>query len=131
MWLLFWILCGACAVAIARARGRRTLGWGLLGFLLGPIGVVLAYMMPVDTSAIELDQLASGEGRRCPRCAEVVRADAQVCRFCGAEPLGRRPRRLGEAAPQDQTPRSGLQCPGGGVLLRAPQGWRGAPGPAS
>ena len=96
MWLLFWILCGACAVAIARARGRRTLGWGLLGFL-GPIGVALAYMMPVDTTAIELDQLASGEGQRCPRCAEVVRADAQVCRFCGAElPVRRtaRPRKF-------------------------------------
>jgi hypothetical protein len=34
-------------------------------------------MMPVDTATIELDQLASGAGERCPRCAEVVRADAQ------------------------------------------------------
>jgi hypothetical protein len=29
--------------------------------------------------------IASGEYRRCPQCAEVIRSGAKVCRFCGAD----------------------------------------------
>jgi hypothetical protein len=78
-------LCGIAAVPIARARGRRTFGWALLGFLLGPFGVLLAYMMPPKTEVLELDALASGEMKRCPSCAELVRSEATKCRHCGAE----------------------------------------------
>jgi hypothetical protein len=96
--LLIWILCGICSVPIARSRGRRTPGWGIVGFLLGPIGVALAYMMPPVQEELELDALASGEMKKCPECAELVRREATKCRFCGAElpvrPTPPRPRKF-------------------------------------
>lgn len=84
-----WILCGFIASTIARNRGLDSASWGCLGFLLGPLGIVLALVQSPDTAQLERSALSAGEMRKCPSCAELVRREAVKCRYCGTdlEPL--------------------------------------------
>lgn len=79
IWLLgfaFWVLCGVFAAMVASSKGRSGLGWGLLGFLFGPLALLAVGFMPATNT---------GSGRvPCPSCAELILPDAKVCRFCGA-----------------------------------------------
>jgi hypothetical protein len=70
------ILCGFLAGLIANNRGANPIVWFLLGFFLGPFGM--------------LASLFSDRHRRCPECAEMVRVDAIKCKHCGAS-LSNRP----------------------------------------
>lgn len=44
--LITWILCGVTAAIIAIRKQRSVAGWFCIGSLLGPIGVVLALVVP-------------------------------------------------------------------------------------
>jgi len=56
-----------------------------LGFLLGPIGLLIALVMSTDHREMEKRSLQAGELRKCPTCAELVRIEASKCRFCGSD----------------------------------------------
>jgi hypothetical protein len=67
MWLLLWILCGIAAAMIAAKKGRA--GQGLvLGFLLGPFGILFALLM-------------SGNRSQCPACKSMI-PEATICPYC-------------------------------------------------
>ncbi len=40
--IFVWALCGAAAAMIASGKGRSGCGWFVLGFLLGPFGILFA-----------------------------------------------------------------------------------------
>jgi hypothetical protein len=42
-------------------------------------------IIKADQQKIEREQLASGTSKKCPFCAEVIKAEARVCRFCGRD----------------------------------------------
>jgi hypothetical protein len=83
IFVLSWIICGIATAVIASSKGRDGCGWGILGFLLGPIGILMA----IGIAAVSDDHraLATGELRKCPFCAELIRREAIKCRFCGSE----------------------------------------------
>jgi len=83
--LLIWILCGIAGGIILSNKGRSGCGGFALGFLLGPIGLVIALVMSTDHKELEKRSLQEGEMRKCPNCAELVRVEAKKCRFCGSE----------------------------------------------
>jgi hypothetical protein len=83
--LVLWLLCGIAGGIILSNKGRSGCGGFALGFLLGPIGLVIALVMQTDHKELEHRSLRSGDTRKCPNCAEVVRAEAKKCRFCGSE----------------------------------------------
>jgi uncharacterized membrane protein YeaQ/YmgE (transglycosylase-associated protein family) len=79
-----WLLCGVVAAAIYSNEGRPWFTALLVGLISGPIGAILAAVTPADKAGLEQQALVSGS-KKCPRCAEPVKAEATVCRFCGHE----------------------------------------------
>ena len=83
--IVIWVLFGIAAAVVMTNKGRSGCGGFALGFLLGPIGLVIALVMGADHREMEKAELRSGNMRKCPQCAEVIRLAAKKCRFCGSD----------------------------------------------
>ena len=83
--LMIWFLFGVAGGMILSNKGRSGCGGFALGFLLGPIGLVIALVMQADHKELEHRSLHGGDMRKCPSCAEVIRVEAKKCRFCGSD----------------------------------------------
>ncbi|MCX7139890.1 MAG: hypothetical protein NT123_02085 [Proteobacteria bacterium] len=81
--VVLWVICGViCAVAAAN-KGRSGFGWFVIGFLLGPLGIVLSLVVSKNQVAIDQAAIADGDLRKCPVCAELVKSEAILCKHCG------------------------------------------------
>ena len=81
--LILWCVCGVIAAMIASRKGRSGCGGFALGFLLGPLGIVWALVMRTDHRKVDEKAVKSGEMKKCHACAELVKAAATKCRYCG------------------------------------------------
>lgn len=82
--IIIWIIFGLWAAVVAQRRTGETFGGFLLGVLLGPIGVLICYLRkPTLTGQ---DRLSQAQGLvPCPHCAERIRPQANVCRYCNRD----------------------------------------------
>jgi len=81
--LALWLIFGIAAALIGSQRGGNGCLWFGAGLVLGPIGLVLAFVVP---------------GEKCPSCKSNVHPEATVCPKCsreipsgGSQPHGRSP----------------------------------------
>lgn len=77
-----WVLFGVAAGVVTAARSQNALGFlagFVLGVLLGPIGLLIAFFIK-PTGA----KLMEGK-RTCPFCKEPIHAEASVCPHCQRE----------------------------------------------
>jgi hypothetical protein len=85
-WLLgTWITLATVAGIIAASKRRAFFEYFFIGLLLPIIGIVAAIIATPNKAAEETAELKRGDRVRCPHCAEIIRAAAHVCRFCGRD----------------------------------------------
>ena len=83
--LILAVVLGLIPAAIAQSKGRNFFAWWIYGSALFIVSLPHALMMKTDIQAIKTSKLQSGDSRKCPFCAEIIKREAVVCRYCGRD----------------------------------------------
>lgn len=68
--VIIWIICAFISAIIAANKDSSIIGFSIIGFLLGPLGIIIALV---------------GSGKECYYCGKRISKNAKICPYCRKE----------------------------------------------
>ncbi|PKG96916.1 hypothetical protein [Paraglaciecola sp. MB-3u-78] len=89
VFFIIWLALAVLVGVFADSHGRSGIGFFFLSILMTPVfsfivALVVAIAWPI-TKVTEAKALKSGEMKKCPSCAELVKMEANICKHCSCK----------------------------------------------